>query len=213
MKKVIIGGLAAASLLATASIAATTSCLAGDDLCEPARLTGKAGERLAQGGPMMGGGGEGMMKGRGMMRERMRGMMKERGMGPGMMRGRMMGNPVRHRQVMMGGGVPAPYAGMKNPLEPTKENIEAGRKLYEENCASCHGPKGLGDGEAGKELNPPPANIAFVIDKPIATDGFLMWTISEGGEKLKTAMPAFKDVLSEKERWQLILFLRNGLGR
>ena len=202
MKEKLSGGLAAVPMLFVVSIANSAVCQAGVDMCEPARLTGKAGARMAQGGPMM----EGPMQG--MVRERMRGMMKERGMGQGMMRGRMMGNPVRHRRVMMGGGVPAPYAGMSNPLKPTKENIEAGRKLYEENCASCHGPQGRGDGEAGKELNPPPANIAFVIDKPIATDGFLMWTISEGGEKLGTAMPAFKDVLSEKERWQLILYLR-----
>ena len=204
-KKVIIGSLAAASLLATASLAAT--CQAGSEFCEPARLAGKTGARLAQGGPMM----EGPMHG--MMRERMREMVKERGMGPGMMRGRMMGNPVRHRRVMMGGGVPAPYASMKNPLAPTRANIEAGRRLYEENCASCHGPKGLGDGEAGKGLNPPPANIAYIMGRPIATDGFLMWTISEGGEKLGTAMPAFKDILSERERWQIILYLRHGLGR
>lgn len=42
------------------------------------------------------------------------------------------------------------------------------------------------------------------------TEGYLYWTISEGGEALETAMPAFKDVLSEKERWQVILLMSNG---
>lgn len=195
MRKTIVAALGGI-LLATG--AATAGVCAGGDLCEPARWSGKAGMRLAQ-GPMMMGERGGPMMGPGMMR--------------GMMRGRRMGNPVRHRRVMMGGGVPAPYASMRNPLKPTKANIAAGRRLYEENCASCHGAKGYGDGEAGKELNPPPANIAMTARMPIATDGFLMWTISEGGEKLGTAMPAFKDALSEKERWQITLYLRHGLGR
>ena len=179
-----------------------------NEMCEPARLTGqaraappltKAGERLAQGPGMMRGP---MGHGPGMG---MGGMMRGRGMGRGM------GNPVRHRYVMMGPGLPAAYAALKNPLPATAQNIAAGKKLYEENCASCHGAKGQGDGEAGKELSPPPANLAFTLRRPIATDGFLMWTISEGGEKLKTAMPAFRDVLNERQRWQLILYLRHGL--
>jgi len=127
--------------------------------------------------------------------------------------GRHMGNFIRHRIIMMGGGVPAAYASMKNPLPASDENVRAGGKLYADNCASCHGPRGAGDGEAGRELSPRPANIAFVIDKPIATDPFFFWTISEGGEALKTAMPAFRDVLSEKERWQIIHYLRKGLGQ
>ena len=170
----------------------------GNELCEPARLSGKANLHQTAGEED----GMGMMRGRRMGM----GMMRGREHGAGM--GRRRGNPVRHRVVMMGPGLPDEYATLKNPLPATAENIEAGRKIYEENCASCHGPRGEGDGEAGKELDPRPANIAFVIDKPIATDGFLFWTISEGGEKLGTAMPAFKDVLSRKERWQVILYLR-----
>ncbi len=163
---------------------------AGD--CEPARWSGK----LAMGPGM------GMMRRRGM------------GMGPGPMQGRgmMRGNVVRHRYVMMN-GIPAPYAGKTSPLSATPENIAAGRKLFEENCVSCHGKGGRGDGEAGKELDPPPADITHVLGRPLDRDDFFFWTISEGGEKLKTDMPAFKDVLDEKQRWQLVLYLRNGLGR
>ncbi|MGI9479654.1 MAG: c-type cytochrome [Hyphomicrobiaceae bacterium] len=38
-----------------------------------------------------------------------------------------------------------------------------------------------------------------------------MSSIAEGGEKLKTDMPAYKDVLTEKERWQIIHYLHEGL--
>ena len=183
----------------------------GKEDCEPARWLGQAaasvadqakaaitGPRMAQGGPMMG---------RGM------GMGPGHGPGMGMGRGGMhRGNMIRHRYVMMN-GLPAAYADLSNPLPADQRTIEAGRRLYEENCASCHGRSGRGDGEAGKDLDPKPADIAFVIDKPIATDGFLMWTIAEGGEKLGTAMPAFKDTLTEEQRWQIITYLRHGLGR
>ncbi len=119
------------------------------------------------------------------------------------------GNPVRHRVIRMGGGVPAPYTNVKNPLEENENAIKAGAKLYRKNCQSCHGAKGIGDGEAGAGLNPKPANIAYIMDKWIATDPFLFWAISEGGEPLQTAMPAFREVLTPKQRWQIILYLRD----
>jgi len=139
------------------------------------------------------------------------------GMGRGMGGGHRMGhgphhkgNPVRHRIIRHGGGVPAPYNDVRNPLRATKANIDAGAKLYAEHCTTCHGKTGEGEGEGGKGLNPKPANLAFIMDRWIATDDFLMWSIAEGGEKLKTDMPSFKDALTEKERWQIIHYLHDG---
>ena len=162
------------------------------------------------------GSGMGMGQGRGM------GQGMGHGKGMGMGRGRMenhqggaghQGNRIRHRVIRMGGGVPAPYTNVKNPLPGDKANIKAGKALFGEQCASCHGVSGKGDGEAGRELKPKPANIAFIMDKWIATDPFLFWSVSEGGVPLKTAMPAFKKVLSDKQRWQIIHYLRSDLGR
>jgi cytochrome c553 len=148
------------------------------------------------------GGGQGMGMGHG----RGQGYGMGRGHGPG-----HKGNPVRHRIVRHGDGVPAPYRGKSNTLPDSAANISAGSKLYADNCATCHGKSGEGDGEAGKNLDPKPANLAFIMDKWIATDDFLMWSIAEGGKKLKTDMPAFKDTLTEKQRWQVIHYLRSGL--
>jgi mono/diheme cytochrome c family protein len=44
----------------------------------------------------------------------------------------------------------------------------------------------------------------------VSLDGYVMWAISEGGEPVGSAMPAFKDALSEHQRWQIILFMANG---
>ena len=133
---------------------------------------------------------------------------------PGMRHGRGMHGPggmhasmVRHRFVHRH-GIDGQYAGKTSPLAPTAADIESGQRLYAANCAQCHGPAGLGDGEAGKSLSPPPANVARASKLPIATDAYLYWTIAEGGAPLGSAMPPFKAVLGETEIWQIIGYLR-----
>jgi mono/diheme cytochrome c family protein len=120
----------------------------------------------------------------------------------------MMGGAMqRHRGAMMG-GIPAAYGRLRNPLPRDPEIIAAGRALYRTHCAACHGEQGLGDGPAAAALSPPPANLRWVLSRPMAGDGYLMWAISEGGTALGTPMPAFKDALSEADRWKIIRFLR-----
>lgn len=68
-------------------------------------------------------------------------MMQGKGMMGGKGRGRM--SMVRHRYVMRNGIDPA-YADMSNPLEATDDVLDSGRRLYENNCMSCHGASGRG---------------------------------------------------------------------
>ena len=95
-----------------------------------------------------------------------------------------------------------------NPLPTTRDVIAAGGALYQVNCASCHGNAGAGDGPAAAGMSPRPANLRWTVQRPIATDGYLMWAMSDGGAALGTGMPAFAGVLSEQERWQIVLYLR-----
>ena len=74
----------------------------------------------------------------------------------------------------------------------------------------CHGEQGLGDGEAGGDLTPSPALLGHLVQQPIAVDQYLLWSISEGGREFGTAMPAFKDKLTQDEIWQIIAYLRAG---
>lgn len=67
---------------------------------------------------------------------------------------------------------------------------------------------GLGDGPDGKNLFPRPANIAAASKMPMASDGYLLWAISEGGVPLGSAMPPFKDALKEEDIWKVILYIR-----
>jgi mono/diheme cytochrome c family protein len=107
-------------------------------------------------------------------------------------------------------GVPAEYRGQTSTVAPTETTVREGAALYVENCASCHGATGLGDGEAGRALNPSPALLAYMINMPMAVDEYLLWTISEGGKPLGTDMPAFKDSLTKEQIWKIIAFMRAG---
>lgn len=114
---------------------------------------------------------------------------------------------IRHHYVMRN-GVPKQYSGKVNHQKNNENSINSGKKLFAQNCASCHGILGQGDGEAGKNLRPQPTNIARLSKMPMATDGYLFWAISEGGVPLQTAMPPFKKALKEEHIWNIINYLR-----
>ena len=102
---------------------------------------------------------------------------------------------------------PAPYGGKVNPFKGNSEAAAAGKVLYEANCLSCHGAKGEGDGPAGASLNPKPENFVDAL-KDDSVD-FVFYRTSEGGmmAPYNSSMPAWKDSLSEDERWQIITYL------
>lgn len=96
---------------------------------------------------------------------------------------------------------------IKNTLAINAENIPKGEELYNMYCFSCHGDTGYGDGPAGGAMGVRPAN--FHDQKVIKQkDGAFFWKLSNGNGN----MPPYKEILSEKERWQLISFLRE-LGK
>jgi len=107
-------------------------------------------------------------------------------------------------------GVPLEYRSVRNPYPQVGKAITGGGALYRANCVACHGPRGRGDGDAGLDLVPSPALLSRLMDVQGSVDEYLLWTIAEGGLPFSTAMPAFKDRLSEDHIWQIVAYLRAG---
>jgi mono/diheme cytochrome c family protein len=78
-----------------------------------------------------------------------------------------------------------------------------GAPVYVHECQSCHGARGRGDGAAARKAN---------IDVPDLTDPE---TASQSDDELFTIvtrghkpMPAFRDRLSDRERWDVVRYVR-----
>jgi mono/diheme cytochrome c family protein len=96
-----------------------------------------------------------------------------------------------------------PTAALANPIPPTRSSIERGREIYEQNCQTCHGEYGRGDGPTGRFLRPRPADLQQHVTAH--TEGQLYWWISKGFPG--SAMPAWEDSLSEEDRWNVLNYI------
>ena len=97
--------------------------------------------------------------------------------------------------------------------------------LYGQNCSVCHGDQAQGNGPLARILNPTPFNFSDRKALAESTDAFLFWRISEGGQFTTipqsvlqsmspqalqlyvhqwSAMPSWRGVLSEDQRWMLV---------
>jgi len=94
---------------------------------------------------------------------------------------------------------------MKNPVPSDAESIEAGRKIYQRNCAGCHGPGGKGDGSMALSGGTPSDLTDDVWDHG-STDGEIFVVIRDG---VSADMLGYKDKLAEKQIWQVINFIRS----
>lgn len=104
-------------------------------------------------------------------------------------------------------GLPKEYKNLEINL--ANADLKAGEKIFKKHCSSCHGLDALGNTPAGKFLKPPASNLTLVVKDKIATETYLFWAISEGGAKIKSAMPSFKKKLTENERKEIIKYLKN----
>lgn len=86
-------------------------------------------------------------------------------------------------------------------------SVANGKLLYQDSgCVTCHGFGGYGDGPAAQGFDPKPADLT-APHANTHTAGDLFWWLSHG-VKPASAMPGYKESLSEEERWDLINFMR-----
>ncbi|RME42286.1 MAG: hypothetical protein D6791_18120, partial [Chloroflexi bacterium] len=101
-------------------------------------------------------------------------------------------------------GGAGPQAAPRNPFPPNAASLEVGRQVYEQNCLSCHGATGRGDGPAGKALNPPPADLVVHVPLHPEVDLFRMINLGVPG----TAMPPMEEKLTEDDIWHVINYIQ-----
>ena len=85
----------------------------------------------------------------------------------------------------------------KNPLENDPEAVVAGRILFEQHCAECHGETAEGGKKAPSLLAPEVQN---------AEPGAIFWLITNGVSR--RGMPVWSK-LPEAQRWQIVKFIKS----
>jgi high-affinity iron transporter len=94
----------------------------------------------------------------------------------------------------------------------TQGDPAAGKEIFLKHCHFCHGRKGLGDGPVGIALTPHPADFVHDKKRMAKTDAELFKSITEGMKKEiggdAMTMPRWKEILSEKERWDVLAYVR-----
>jgi mono/diheme cytochrome c family protein len=99
--------------------------------------------------------------------------------------------------------VPAKYKTMKNAVKSDDASINAGKALFNKNCASCHGKTGLGDGPKAKGLETFPGNFSKAEFQSLA-DGDLFYKVKVGRDE----MPKYEGKIDDEGIWQMVNYMK-----
>jgi mono/diheme cytochrome c family protein len=94
---------------------------------------------------------------------------------------------------------------LQSPIAATDSNLQAGAKIYVQQCAVCHGTRNGPLTKIASGMYPPPPQLFHgeaVTRDPL---GETYWKIAYGVRL--TGMPSFRGLLSDTELWELTLLL------
>ncbi|MEE8368138.1 MAG: c-type cytochrome [Thermoanaerobaculia bacterium] len=99
------------------------------------------------------------------------------------------------------------------PPAMTADLAAQGKRVFDDNCSSCHGKSGAADGLCAKFLIPQPRDFTTGVYRfkstpgsEMPTDRDLYRTVSLGIHS--TGMPPWRFLLSEEDRWALIAYIK-----
>ena len=101
--------------------------------------------------------------------------------------------------------------------QPSEADLGAGKRLYEERCAHCHGEAGDGQGAAAEVVSPTPRDFTSGVYKflthhesedgnRLPGDGDIFRSIKEGLHG--TSMPGWVGFFSDQQIWQLVHYIK-----
>jgi mono/diheme cytochrome c family protein len=97
-----------------------------------------------------------------------------------------------------------------NPLRPTPQVLERGRRVYESNCSVCHGTRGEGNGPVVNAQTKfpfaPALNGAATQARP---DGYIYAVVDVG----RNFMPPYGARITHADRWAVVTYVRQLQGR
>ena len=107
------------------------------------------------------------------------------------------------------GFIPYPFMGETNPTEvlsnpmlPTKENLDLGKRKFLTFCSPCHGNFGDGDSRLqGQFPNPPTLHSERARS---FEDGMIYHIITNG----QNVMPSYASQVTREERWAIVNYIR-----
>ncbi len=101
--------------------------------------------------------------------------------------------------------------------QATPASLAEGKRLYEANCAACHGKTGAGDGQFADEMKAiyekthdehgiqPPTDFSDPEHLLEAKPAILQGKLLRGG--MGTGMPMWGDVFTEQQTWDVVAYL------
>lgn len=105
-------------------------------------------------------------------------------------------------------GSPDPYAYFIKKKYYTADNLEAGKRFFEMNCAACHGKEADGSGARASAMREAKPRMLVNIDWGNSRDD-LRWLRSIKYGVQGTSMNPWGDLTSSLQRLQLVIYLRS----
>ncbi|HEX5433117.1 MAG TPA: c-type cytochrome, partial [Candidatus Angelobacter sp.] len=100
--------------------------------------------------------------------------------------------------------IPIEARAAKDPLGPSAETIDAGKLVFMQHCALCHGVDGRGYTSLGRSMFPP----SMDLNSPHVqhwTAAEIFWIVQNGISF--TGMPSWRSIISPEDTWRIAHFI------
>jgi mono/diheme cytochrome c family protein len=113
---------------------------------------------------------------------------------------------VRAQESAGGWVLPPNAAAEKNPLTVNDTVIAAGKRLFNDKCARCHGLRGKGDGPDGDEARQEDMDLTVAARASKNPDGVVFYKIWNG--RSSSRMPALSKDMAKDQVWSIVAYVQ-----